>query len=146
MRFDLTDLRLFQQVVEAGTITHGAERMHLAVAAASVGSLESIETAATLSEQNAANLLQNKTSDQWAFFQAKSIKKNSYEIAAKQGGQFAEEFNSQARKNEEESHAIRAVAENLERQVAARLHEAERHEQRHHILTTAVTLLALAKT
>ena len=35
MRFDLTDLRLFVHVVEAGSITHGAERMHLAVAAAS---------------------------------------------------------------------------------------------------------------
>ncbi len=35
MRFDLTDLRLFLNVVEAGSITHGAERMHLAVAAAS---------------------------------------------------------------------------------------------------------------
>ena len=35
MRFDLTDLRLFQHVVEAGSITHGAERMHLAIAAAS---------------------------------------------------------------------------------------------------------------
>src|SRR5271155_2569258 len=35
MRFDLTDLKLFLHVVEAGTITHGAERMHLAVAAAS---------------------------------------------------------------------------------------------------------------
>jgi DNA-binding transcriptional LysR family regulator len=35
MRFDLTDLRLFLHVVEAGSITAGAERMHLAVAAAS---------------------------------------------------------------------------------------------------------------
>src|ERR1700739_370268 len=35
MRFDLTDLRLFLNVVEAGSITHGAERMHLAIAAAS---------------------------------------------------------------------------------------------------------------
>lgn len=35
MRFDLGDLRLFLQVVEAGSITHGAERMHLALAAAS---------------------------------------------------------------------------------------------------------------
>lgn len=35
MRFDLTDLRLFLHVVEAGSITHGAERMHLAIAAAS---------------------------------------------------------------------------------------------------------------
>jgi len=35
MRFDLTDLTLFREVVEAGSITHGAERVHLALAAAS---------------------------------------------------------------------------------------------------------------
>src|SRR5436190_15008116 len=35
MRFDLTDLSLFCHVVEAGSITHGAERAHLALAAAS---------------------------------------------------------------------------------------------------------------
>lgn len=35
MRFDLTDLRLFVDVVEAGSITHGAERARLALGAAS---------------------------------------------------------------------------------------------------------------
>src|SRR6185503_20239230 len=35
MRFDLTDLGLFREVVEAGSITRGAERAHLALAAAS---------------------------------------------------------------------------------------------------------------
>jgi len=35
MRFDLTDLNLFRHIVEAGSITHGAERAHLALAAAS---------------------------------------------------------------------------------------------------------------
>ena len=35
MRFDLADLSLFRHVLEAGTITHGAERAHLALAAAS---------------------------------------------------------------------------------------------------------------
>jgi molybdate transport repressor ModE-like protein len=35
MRFDLADLRLFRHVVEAGSITHGAARAHLALAAAS---------------------------------------------------------------------------------------------------------------
>jgi DNA-binding transcriptional LysR family regulator len=35
MRFDLADLRLFLRVVEAGSITRGAERAHLALAAAS---------------------------------------------------------------------------------------------------------------
>jgi molybdate transport repressor ModE-like protein len=35
MRFDLTDLKLFLHIVEAGSITAGAERAHLALAAAS---------------------------------------------------------------------------------------------------------------
>ena len=35
MQFDLVDLSLFRHVVEAGSITHGAERAHLALAAAS---------------------------------------------------------------------------------------------------------------
>src|SRR5437870_6063025 len=35
MRFDLADLSLFRHVVEAGSITQGAERAHLALAAAS---------------------------------------------------------------------------------------------------------------
>src|SRR5499427_6240715 len=35
MRFDLVDLSLFRHVIEAGSITHGAERARLALAAAS---------------------------------------------------------------------------------------------------------------
>ena len=35
MRFDFTDLNLFRHIVEAGSITHGAQRSNLALAAAS---------------------------------------------------------------------------------------------------------------
>ena len=35
MRFDFTDLNLFRHIVEAGSITHGAARANLALAAAS---------------------------------------------------------------------------------------------------------------
>jgi DNA-binding transcriptional LysR family regulator len=35
MRFDLTDMRLFLTVLERGSITKGAEAMHLALASAS---------------------------------------------------------------------------------------------------------------
>ena len=35
MRFDFTDLRLFRHIAETGSITHGAERSHLALASAS---------------------------------------------------------------------------------------------------------------
>jgi hypothetical protein len=117
----------------------------LAVVAASVGSLETVETAATLTEQNAAGLLQNKTSDQWSFFQAKSIKKNAYDVAAKQAsGPAAAEFAEESKRYAAESQEIQDKAEGLEREVEHRLHDAERHELRHHVLTFAVTLLHVA--
>ena len=54
----------------------------LAVIAATVGSLETLETAAAIGDKNAAVLLENKATDTWNFYQAKSIKKNLYAIAA----------------------------------------------------------------
>jgi DNA-binding transcriptional LysR family regulator len=44
MRFDLADLSLFRHVVEAGSITHGAERANLALASASTR-IRNMETA-----------------------------------------------------------------------------------------------------
>jgi pyruvate-formate lyase len=116
----------------------------LAVIAATVGSLETLETAATLTEQNAASLLQNKTSDQWAFFQSKSIKKGLYDLAARQGGPQSEAFVAEAKRYDAESGEIREKAESLEHQVEERLHAAEKHQHRHHILTMAATLLHVA--
>ena len=44
MRFDIADLRLFVAVVEAGSITHGATRVNLALGSAS-GRIKQMEEA-----------------------------------------------------------------------------------------------------
>ena len=116
----------------------------LAVLAASVASLESLESAATLGAKNDAALIQNKATDQWSFFQAKSIKKNMYEIAGLAGGPHADQFNAAAKLNGDESVQIQAQATDLTNQVEAKLVAAEVHEHRHQILTMAVTLLHVA--
>jgi Domain of unknown function (DUF4337) len=113
----------------------------LAVVAATVGSLESLETARTLTEQNAATLLQNKASDAWAFFQAKSLKKNAFDIASQLGGASSNHFSEQAARYEGESREAEKQAAELQQKVEERLHESEHHERRHLILTTAVTLV-----
>jgi uncharacterized protein DUF4337 len=64
----------------------------LAVIAATVGSLETLETAATIDGKNVAVLLPNNAIDTWNFYQAKSIKKNLYAIAAANGGPKADDF------------------------------------------------------
>jgi len=52
MQFELIDLRLFLQIVEAGSITHGPRRAHLALAAASTR-IRNLEFHSTLSSMAA---------------------------------------------------------------------------------------------
>jgi hypothetical protein len=116
----------------------------LAVAAATVGSLETIESGSAISAKNEAVLYQNKATDQWNFFQAKSLKKNMYDIAAAADGPKKDDFLKQARKYEDEGTEITKEAKKLEAEAAQKLTEGDRHEGRHHILTVGVTLLHIS--
>jgi hypothetical protein len=116
----------------------------LAVVAAGVGSLETIETQATIDSKNDAVLLQNKATDVWNFFQAKSIKKNMYQIAAAAGGASAEDFKQQAKHNGDDQQALQAQGKALEARRDDKLAESERHAHRHAVLTIAVTLLHIS--
>jgi Domain of unknown function (DUF4337) len=116
----------------------------LAVIAATVGSLETLETADAIGDKNAAVLLQNKATDTWNFYQAKSIKKNLYAIAAATAGPASDEFKQQAERNGADEQELFAKGQALERQAEEKLRDSERHENRHHALTVAVTLLHVA--
>ncbi|MEO8883192.1 MAG: DUF4337 family protein, partial [Devosia sp.] len=80
----------------------------------------------------------------WSFFQAKSIKKNMYEIAGLSDGPHADEFRAAAKRNSDESVQIQAQATELGNQVEAKLLAGDVHEHRHQTLTVAVTLLHVA--
>jgi len=116
----------------------------LAVLAATVGSLESIETAGVTVAKNEAVLMQNKATDNWNFYQAKSMKKNLYEIAAAGGGPKAEDFVKQAKRYEAEQEDIKKKAEDYEHKSEERLEASEGHEHRHHVLTIGVTMLHIS--
>lgn len=116
----------------------------LAVLGASVESLETIETAATIGAKNDAVLLQDRATDVWDFFQAKSIKKNLYQIAAASGGANAQGFKDEAKRNGDDEQALQTQAKGLEAQRDAKLEQSERHEHRHAVLTIAVTLLQIS--
>ncbi|HEY1736216.1 MAG TPA: DUF4337 domain-containing protein [Methylovirgula sp.] len=116
----------------------------LAVVAATVGSLEGIETGATINSKNDAVLLQNKSADTWAFFQAKSVKKNQYQIAAAQGTGPVDDFKKQATRYGSDEKDLQKQAEDLDHQTEAKLMESEKHERRHHVLTASVTLIHIA--
>jgi len=120
----------------------------VAVIAATIGSLETVETGNAIAEKNAAVLKQSQASDQWAFYQAKSLKKNMFEIARDQAvaslNPKAEDFDKAAKKNEADQEEIKKKAEELEKQRDEKLEKGEKHEERHHTLTLAVTFVHVA--
>ena len=113
----------------------------LAVVAATVGSLETIESGKAISDKNESVLLQNQATDSWAFFQAQSVKKNLYEIAAASNPAKADDYDKKARRYETDSAETKTKAEEREKERDAKLEDSNVHEHRHHVLTTGVTLL-----
>ena len=116
----------------------------LAVVAATVGSLETVESGAAIAEKNEAVLRQSQASNQYAFYQAKSLKKNLLEIAISSGNPKAEDYAKEVKRYEEEGKEILTKATEYEHQRDEKLGEADHHEHRHHVLTTGVTLLHVA--
>ncbi len=113
----------------------------LAVVAATIGSLETIESGTALSKKSESVLLQNRATDQWSYFQAQSIKKNMYDIAKAANPALATLYDDKARGYEAESEQTHSKAEDLGHESDALLEAGEHHEKRHHVLTVGVTML-----
>jgi hypothetical protein len=115
----------------------------LAVLAATAGSLETIEAGSAITASSRAVLSQDKATDDWAFYEAKSIKKNLYGIAADAGGPKASAYKGQETKNGNDEQRIEAKAKGEEEERDRYLEASERHETRHHWLTGAATALEI---
>ena len=113
----------------------------LAVLSAVVGSLETLASGQALTEKNEAVLAQSKESDSWAFYQAKSLKKHIYGIAADQGGPKADKYRKTANDNAADETKIQDEAKALEKERDEHLKRAEKDEGREHGLTVGATLL-----
>jgi hypothetical protein len=116
----------------------------LAVATAIIGSLETLENGAAITEASRAVLAQDKATDSWNFYQAKGIKKRIDALAADQGGPNAEKFRQEAAREGADQTSIQADAKKNEAERNALLASSEEHELRHHRLTGAATLLEMA--
>jgi hypothetical protein len=113
----------------------------LAVLSAVVGSLETVASGKALGEKNEAVLAQSKASDSWAFYQAKSLKKHIYGIAADGGGPKADKYRKTQAENAADETKIQDEAKALEKERDEHLKLSEIAEGRHHRLTVAATLL-----
>jgi hypothetical protein len=116
----------------------------MAVVAAVGASLETTEGDKTIVAKNEAVLQQNKATDAWNEYEAKSLKKNLYAIAADQGGPKAAAYAKIAAQNAADQKPIQAQAKAFEAARDKLSDQAEVHETRHGRLTIASTLLHMA--
>ena len=116
----------------------------MAVLAAVGGTLETTEGDKTIVAKNEAVLQQNQATDAWSFFQAKSIKKNLYALAADQNGPKSADYAKVAAQNGADQADISKKAKAFEEARDHWSEQAEVHERRHGRLTIASTLLHMA--
>ena len=116
----------------------------LAVLAAVGGSLETTESDAAIAARNQAVLEQNRASDTWAEYQADSVKKNLYAIAADEAGPRAASYAAKAADEAAKGAPLKAKAEGYEEKRDQALERAEVRETRHGRLTIASTLLHMS--
>ena len=115
----------------------------LAVMAAAAGSLETVEGGRAITQSSEAVLAQDKATDSWNEYQADSLKRHMYEIAAVAGGPKTAEYEKEIGKDREGQDKAREKAEDAEKDRDLLLRGSARHEERHHWLTGAATLIEI---
>ena len=113
----------------------------LAVVAAIGASLETTEGDKAIVAKNDAVLEQNRATDAWNLYEAKSLKKNLYELAADQPGPRSASYARTAKKNSADQGTVQRQAKGFEAARDRFDREAQVHELRHGWLTIASTLL-----
>jgi hypothetical protein len=116
----------------------------LAVLAASAGSLETVEAGGAITASSEAVLAQDKATDAWNEYQADSLKRHLYGVAAGAGGAHATEYQATAKEQGAKQTEVRARAEENEGERDKLMAASRAHERRHHWLTVAATLLEIA--
>lgn len=116
----------------------------MAVIAAIGGSLETTEGDKTIVAKNEAVLQQNRATDLWNEYEAKSVKKNLYALFADQPGPKSAVYAKTATQNGQDQTKLLAEAKAFEAKRDKASEAAEVHEERHGRLTIAATLLHMA--
>jgi hypothetical protein len=115
----------------------------LAVLAAVAGSLETVESGKAITSASDAVLAQERATDAWNEYQADSLKRHMYDIAASSGGAHRNEYLQDEKQQQTAQDTVRSVALKEEGDRDRQSTMSAVHEDRHHWLTGATTLLEI---
>lgn len=116
----------------------------IAIVTALAGLYESQITSKTILTKNEAVLYQSQASDQWNFYQAKSVKSHIYTVNAEVFPDKAEDFKKKVDTYKKEQEEIKSEAIKLEGLKELRNKESDYYYHKHHILGFAITFLQIS--
>lgn len=115
----------------------------LAVLAASISSLETIEAGGAITSASEAVLSQDRATDLWNEYQADSLKKHIYGLAADAQGPKAQDYAKTAKEQVTKQAEIKKQAQEGETDRDKLMAASRLHEHRHHWLTAAATMVEI---
>ncbi|HEY2753662.1 DUF4337 family protein [Phenylobacterium sp.] len=115
----------------------------LAVMAAGVSSLETLEASGAITSASEAVLSQDKATDVWGEYEADSLKKHLYGLAADAGGAKAAQYQGTSKEQVAKQAELKKQAQDDEAERDKLLATSRIHEHRHHWLTAAATLVEI---
>lgn len=115
----------------------------LAVLAAGVSSLETVEAGGAITSASEAVLSQDRATDAWSEYQADSLKKHIYGLAADAGGPKAGRYADTAKGETAKQDQVKKRAQEDEAERETLMASSRLHEHRHHWLTGAATMLEI---
>ena len=115
----------------------------LAVLAATAGSLETVEGGRAITESSEAVLAQDQATDAWNEYQADSLKRHMYDIAADNGGAHVQEYKTDSADQRSAQDKARKQAADFEKDRDTHRRLSAVHEERHHWLTGSATLIEI---
>ena len=115
----------------------------LAVFAAVAGSLETVEGGRALGSTSEAVLAQDEATDTWNEYEADSLKKHIYGIAANAHDSFADDYKKNEKEYTDTQKKLMKEAKAKEAERDELLAAGAKHEDRHHWLTGSATLFEI---
>ncbi|MDB5443445.1 MAG: hypothetical protein JWP86_419 [Phenylobacterium sp.] len=115
----------------------------LAVLAAGISSLETIEAGGAITSASEAVLSQDRATDLWNEYQADSLKKHIYGLAADAPGPKAQDYAKTAKEQVAKQAEIKKQAQEGEAERDKLMAASRVHEHRHHWLTAAATMVEI---
>lgn len=115
----------------------------LAVLASLAGSLETVEAGRAITASSEAVLHQDQATDAWGEYEADSIKKNLYDAVGQTAGAPVADLKKKSKDEAAKQAKVREKAQAAEDERDKLVAASSMHEDRHHWLTAAATLIEI---